>query len=89
MTATPATVADLIRLWPSAEVFADDLGLKYRSHARTMSVRGVVPHAHWPAVIAAAGKRGINVSLQTLERLHADRTRMRICRPAPAEGAAA
>lgn len=66
------TVDSLISLWPSAEVFADDIGLKWRSHARVMKIRGRIPRAYWPKVAEAAERRGINgVSIAQLERIHA------------------
>jgi len=66
------TVDKLISLWPSAEVFADDIGLKWRSHARVMKVRGRIPRRYWPAVVDAAKARGIKgVSIKQLENIHA------------------
>ena len=71
MTRHPASVADLIRLWPSQEQFGDDLGLKWRSHGRVMRVRNRIPRPYWPAVVSAAQRRGIEgVSIATLEKLH-------------------
>ncbi len=51
----------IIDLWPSAEQFADDIGLKWRSHARVMKVRNSIPRAYWPKVIEAAHRRGLPV----------------------------
>lgn len=71
-THIPVSVPDLIGLWPSAEVFSDDLGLKYRSHGRLMKLRGSIPRARWDAVVVAASKRDIpGVNHRLLERLHA------------------
>lgn len=67
----PSTVAELIELWPSAEVFSDDLRLKYRSHGRVMKLRGLIPRARWDDVIAAAKARGFGgITRDLLERLH-------------------
>ena len=51
--------ASIIDLWPSAEHFADDLGLKFRSHARVMKMRGRIPSKYHEAVTEAAKRRGI------------------------------
>ena len=65
------SVRTLIELWPSAEVFSDDLGLKYRSHGRVMKMRNRIPHTYWTAVIEAARRRKIDgVTLDGLARLH-------------------
>jgi hypothetical protein len=64
-------VSEIISKWPSAEAFSDDLGLKYRSHGRVMKVRGRIPEARWPDVIAAAERRGIEgVTRELLEAAH-------------------
>lgn len=65
-------VAKIIEKWPSAEVFADDLGLKYRSHGRVMKVRGRIARQYWPAVVECAQKRHIDgITIQVLEDAHA------------------
>lgn len=51
--------ASIIDLWPSAEHFADDLGLKHRGHGRVMKLRGRIPERYHEAVKVAAEKRGI------------------------------
>ena len=51
----------IIEQWPSAEVFADDIGLKWRSHARVMKVRNSIPKIYWPSVIEAALRRSLDV----------------------------
>lgn len=67
----PSSIAELIDLWPSAEVFSDDLGLKYRSHGRVMKVRGRIAREHWDAVVLAASRRGIKgVDHDLLAGLH-------------------
>lgn len=69
-----ASVKDIISLWPSAEVFSDDLGLKYRSHGRLMKRRDSIPVVYWDSVVTAAKRRGIDVTLATLVRAHARKT---------------
>lgn len=66
------TVDRLIELWPSAEKFADDIGLKWRSHARVMKIRGRIPRRYWQTVVQAAETRGISgITIDELERIHA------------------
>jgi hypothetical protein len=59
--------ASIIDLWPSAEQFAADIGLKYPSHARVMKVRGRIPPAYEQRIIAAASARGIELPAQPLK----------------------
>lgn len=67
----PRTIAELIALWPSAEVFSDDLGLKWRSHGRVMKVRRRIPVAYWDAVVSSARRRGIGgITHDLLKELH-------------------
>ncbi len=51
--------ASIIDLWPSAEHFAADIGLKYPSHARVMKVRNRIPPAYEDKIVKAAAARGI------------------------------
>jgi hypothetical protein len=64
------TVSDIIEMWPSAEIMADDLALKYRSHARVMKVRGRIPQQHWPRLLSAAMLRNIPLTERMLEEAH-------------------
>lgn len=64
------SVADIIGMWPSAEAFSEDIGLKYRSHGRVMKMRGRIPRAHWPKIIESARRREIPLSEQTLADAH-------------------
>ena len=65
------SASDIINLWPSAEIFADDLGLKWRSHGRVMKSRGRIPEKYWPAVVEAAKKRNLKkITFSALERIH-------------------
>jgi len=66
------TPADVIDLWPSAEAFAADIGLKHRGHGRVMKLRGAIPSGHWDAVEAAAKLRGLSVSHDDLVRIHVE-----------------
>lgn len=67
-------VSEIISKWPSAEAFSEDIGLKYRSHGRVMKVRGRIPELRWPAVIAAAERRGIEgVTREVLEAANGKR----------------
>lgn len=65
------SVADIIGMWPTAEAFGDDLGLKRRGdHARVMKVRGRIPRHHWPRVLEAALKRKFHLTEKILEAAH-------------------
>jgi len=59
----------LIDLWPSASLFAADIGIRER-HAQVMRFRNSVPPDYWAAVVAAASRRGIKgVSYEGLAKL--------------------
>lgn len=65
------TVADLIALWPSAEVFSDDIGLKYRGHGRMMRLRGRISERWWDAIVIAGSKRDlVGVNHKLLARIN-------------------
>jgi hypothetical protein len=64
------SVADLIELWPSAEAFSADIGLKWPGHGRVMKLRSRIPREHWPRVVAAAAVRDLPVTEDLLQRLH-------------------
>lgn len=76
------TFADIIAMWPSAETLSEDLGLKYRSHARIMKLRNSIPEIYWPFVLQAARRRGIPLTQDML--LEAGRQRWLKWRPAEA-----
>jgi hypothetical protein len=64
--------ADIISRWPSAEVFADDLGLKWRSHGRVMRLRNSIPETYWQAVAEAAKRRGYaDITSEVIAKAHA------------------
>lgn len=86
MSRIPTTVAELIGLWPSAEQFARDLGLKHTSHGRAMRARGSIHPRWWDAVVLAASKRGFyGVNHHVLADIHAAN---RCARDAETEAAA-
>ena len=76
MVSHPTTVAELIGLWPSAEVFARDLKLKHTSHGRMMRNRGSIHPRWWNLVVDAAERRGIEgVTHALLADLHPEQLR--------------
>lgn len=68
-------VARIIGLWPSAEHYAADIALKYPSYARVMKMRRRIPKRYWPATLAAAERRGFNLTEQDLVAAHPIRPR--------------
>ncbi len=57
---------DLFALWPSIVVFADDIAVPYVT-AQMMRYRGSIAPRHWPAVVAAAKRRGFTgITLELL-----------------------
>jgi hypothetical protein len=59
---------DIINLWPSLAVFAEDLSMAYGT-AKAMRRRNSIPSELWVAVVSAAAKRGIvGVDYETLAR---------------------
>lgn len=65
-----ASVPDIIELWPSAEHFSADLGLKWPGYGRVMKMRGRIPRKHWPKVLVSAEQRGLPVTERILEQAH-------------------
>lgn len=64
-------VADIIDLWPSAVVFADDVGVS-PVRARAWKQRDSIPGSFWRRVVDAAEGRGYGeVTLELLARLAA------------------
>jgi hypothetical protein len=60
---------DIIDRWPSASALADDIGEKSVTvRAWRLAGRGI-PANHFPAIVAAAQKRGIDVTLEQLHEL--------------------
>lgn len=57
----------IISMWPSVKEFADDIGVP-RTHAHTMKARRSIPVRYWPAVVAAAKKRGLSVTYERLAK---------------------
>jgi hypothetical protein len=52
------THTDLINLWPSLSVFADDLSIEYGT-AKAMRRRNSIPPAHWVLMVDKAKARKI------------------------------
>ncbi len=72
------TVRDIIDLWPSAERFSEDIGLRFPSHGRVMKHRGRIPEAHWPRIVEAAKARGIpDLTLDMLAAAHSSQPEAR------------
>lgn len=65
---------DIINIWPTVADFARDVGIPY-SLAKCWRRRGSIPAAHWVAVIRAADRRGLPVSLETLAQAAPPRKR--------------
>jgi len=60
------THADLINLWPSLTVFAEDLRVRYVT-AKAMRRRQSIPAAYWSRVVECAAARGIDgITLEVL-----------------------
>jgi hypothetical protein len=76
------TVLDIIGLWPNAEQFARDIGVKYPSYGRVMKLRRRIPRVHWPALVEASQKIGKPVSREEIEAAH-------LATPSEERGAAA
>ncbi len=79
MAPEPTTVADLMKLWGSAEVFAREVGLKRPEHARPMRLRGSINERWHDAVVLAASRRGIvgstHAVLAGINERHAEHAR--------------
>lgn len=66
------SVRDIIEKWPSASEMARDIGLRRPSHGAMMKMRGSIPPQHWPKLVQAAERRGIEgVSFEALALAHA------------------
>lgn len=63
------THADLINLWPSLSVFADEIGAHYET-AKAMRRRASIPPGYWVRVVDAAKRRGFaDVTYERLAEL--------------------
>jgi hypothetical protein len=65
------TCSDIISLWPSAEHFAADIGLRYASYGRVMKMRGRIPAKYWDRTVEAAARRGIRLDRNDIAQAHA------------------
>lgn len=64
---------ELIGLWPTAEAFAQDLGISGQ-HARAMKRRNNIDQKYWVGVVEAAIKRGFSgVDYEVLARISAQK----------------
>jgi hypothetical protein len=70
--AVQTSFRDLIGRWPSIAEFARAIEVKYQA-ARKMRLRNNVDSGHWPALLAAAKKRGIRISADALVEMSARR----------------
>ena len=63
---------DIIDLWPSIRDFANEIGVRYGT-AQVMRYRNQLKDEHWQAVVSAAAKRGLPVTLDMLASIAAAR----------------
>lgn len=61
--------AYIIGLWPSVKAFAEDHGIK-ATHVHVMKARRSIPPLRWPTTLAAAKRRGIDLTLEMLVEAH-------------------
>lgn len=71
MMTKPNTFADLLDHWTTLELSAD-LGVSYVT-ARKMRERKSVSVSHWPTLIDAARRKGIDINLDILMELRRQR----------------
>lgn len=57
------TFRDIVKLWPTIQAFADDVGVGYEA-ARKMAARDTISEVHWQAVVDAAKRRGYRLSVR-------------------------
>lgn len=60
------TFSDLIALWPSTAEFGRDVGISVDKASKWRRGERGIPSSYWPAVLAAAKKRKLRVSAQSL-----------------------
>lgn len=63
------TVPKILDLWPSLADFARDVLIGYEA-AKQMRRRGSIPVKYWPAMIAAADRRGKKLTEKALVEAH-------------------
>lgn len=61
------TFKSIIGLWPSGEEFAEDVGVRGVT-ARQWGNRDSIPAKYFPDIVAAAKRRGFDVSFEQLSR---------------------
>ncbi len=64
--------SDIIKSWPLVRCFAEEVGVT-TGLASAWNQRDSIPSWHWVAVIEAARRRGLAISLDDLARLAAGR----------------
>ncbi len=74
------TAREIMKRWPSAQTLASDIGEPYLT-VRQWGVRDRIPARVWPRIVAAAGARGIDVTLELLADLNARRSERPGARP--------
>ena len=73
---SPSPFTDLIEKWPAEAgksalaTFSDDLGVPYPT-AGAWKQRKSIPAEQWPALIEAARKRGLDLTLELLHEWRA------------------
>jgi hypothetical protein len=68
MATKPATVEELIGLWPSPSDFARDIGIT-ANHAQVILVRGSISPEQWPKVLVAAQRRKLRITTDDLLKI--------------------
>lgn len=59
------TFAEIILAWPSYDDLGADLRIS-RQHVTTLKHRGYIPDRYWADLVAAAERRGIDLTLADL-----------------------
>lgn len=68
MTKHPASFADILSHWKTHAALSRELGVLYVT-AQAMRKRKSIGDQHWPVVIEAMARRGINLSVGDLHRM--------------------
>ena len=66
------TFSSLIDKWPSVAEFAKDVDQKLET-VRKWKQRESIPAGHWLAIVEAAQKRGIDISIESLASMSQQR----------------
>ena len=68
MITKPQNFEELLNLWESPKALSDDIAIPYVS-AQMMKFRSSVAVRHWPAIIEAARRRGVPLTMDDLVRM--------------------